>query len=447
MLSALAAKCFQRIGAGLVLGLLISGCSLPEPDGTEAALAAQAAGLAPLVAVQGAGPEAAARNGLLLSPEVREAASKVSASADEVRVQRAAIFPSLGLSLGGGVGDAGKGDAAIDLSGQQLIFDSGQTKRAVTSADLDLQINYITFQQMVDAALYNTLEAYDAVRKYVLLLEVRKKQLAASSELQTLISERTDSGASTSSDLLESRKRLQAAEFLVHDTALVLAEARDRLNKLSGQGRGGRIPALRVGACSSGDNSDELRKKRLELAKAQIDLATAEKARQPRAYLEPIARHTLGEGGVSPGLNVGIASDFLQGGALTARVNAARNIRDGAIAGFDAARRNEALDVGRLKREIAAAGSKSAMLERQIALLAQIRNLYRSQYFDLGTRDISDLLDNEEEYYNRKAELIELESELARNRIECAIRDRSLRKAMGIDNTSLYQYPLAPDAI
>ena len=426
---------------------LVAGCSLPEPDGTEAALAARAAELAPLAPAQGPGSETTVRNGLLLSPQVREAASKISASADEVRVQRAAIFPSIGLSLGGGVGDAGKGDTAIDLTGRQLLLGFGQTKRAVTSADLDLQINYVTFQQTVDAAISDVLESYTAVRKYGLLLEVRKKQLAAMRELQALVSERTDIGAATSTDILETRKRLHSAEFLVHDTELTLAEARDRLNQLSGQTRGGSIPALSGALCSSGDNSDELRKKRLELVKAQIDLKSAERARQPRAYLEPIARHTLGEGGISPGLNVGINSDLLQGGALTARANVARNNLQGVMAEVDATRRNDVLEVGRLKREIAAAGSKSTMLERQIELLVETRGLYRSQYFDLGTREISDLLDNEEEFYNRKAELIELEADLTGNRIECAIRDRSLRKVMKVDSSSLYGYPLTPDAI
>ena len=433
---------------GLFLGvILVAGCSLPQPDGTEAALAAKAAGLQPLAPANGKTPQSVVRNGLLLSPDVREAASKVSASADEVRVQRAAIFPSLGLSLGGGVGNAGKGNTAIDLTGRQLIVDFGRTKRAVTAADLDLQINYVTFQQTVDATIYAVLVAFDAVRKNVLLLEIRQKQLAAMQELQSLVSERTSSGAVSSSDLLETRKRLQAAEFLVHDSQLTLAESRDRLTRLSGQARGGRIPELPVGTCSSPENSNDLRKARLRLAKAQLDLESAERASQPRAYLEPLARHKIGEGGVSAGLNVGITSDLLQGGALTARANVARNIRDGADAGVYAARRNVALDVGQLQREIAAAGSKSAMLKRQITLLVETRDLYRSQYFDLGTREVSELLDNEEEFYNRKAELVELEAETTGNRVECAIRNHSLRKAMGVEGTSVYGYPLAPDAI
>ncbi len=432
------------LGFGLMSA---AACSLPEPDGTEAAIIEKSAGLQALAHAEGRRPESIVRNGLLLNPEVREAASKVSASADEVRVQRAAIFPSLGLSLGAGVGDAGNGAAEMDLTGRQLVLDFGDTKRAVTAADLDLQINYLTFQQAVDTAIYDVLESYDSVRKFVLLLGVRQSQLAAMRELHGLVSRQTQIGAAPSSDLLETRKRLQAAEFLVHDTELALAEARDRMTQLSGQGRGGSIPNLQVGSCSAGDKSNDLRKARLELAKAQVVLDRAERTRQPRVYLEPIARHKVGSSGVAVGMNVGVDSDLLQGGALTARANAARNNRDGANAAVGTARRNETLSESKLKREIAAADRKTAMIKRQINLLVETRDLYRSQYLDLGTREVSELLDNEEELYNRKAELIELEAELTTNRIECAIRNNSLRQTMKVDSASLYGYPLTPDAI
>jgi adhesin transport system outer membrane protein len=256
------------------------------------------------------------------------------------------------------------------------------------------------------------------------------------------VADRHNIGAAPSSDVLETKKRLLAAEFLVHDTEILLAEARDRLSRLTGQRRGGRIPSLKVGSCTTEGNSDELRIARLELAKAQLNLEDAEKARLPRAYIEPLARHKVGTGGVAVGLNVGVDSDLLQGGALTAEANAARNRKVGAEASVSNANRNIQLDVGQLKREIAAAGQKSELLKRQISLLVQTRSLYQSQYFDLGTREISELLDNEEEFYNRKAELIELESELNTNRIDCAIRQKTLRKAIGIDDSSIYGYPL-----
>lgn len=424
--------------------LLLAGCALPAADGTEATLAARAAELPALTPASGHDAASVVRNGLLLHPGVREAASRISASADEVRVQRAALFPSLGLSLGGGKGAAGQGKPALELTGQQLIVDFGDTKRAVTAADLDVQINYIAFQQTVDAAAVEVLTAYDAVRRYARLTDIRRQQLTAMRELQGLVSERISAGAAPAPDMLETRKRLQAAEFAVHDTELALAEARDRLTRLSGQARGGALPALR-GSCAATAGADDLRIARLQLAKAELDLDRAERARLPRINLAPIARARDGEG-VKLGLNLGVDSDLLAGGAHTARANAARNRREAAQAGTEAASRNAGLDERALQRQIAGSARRMEMLRRQIELLAETRTLYRSQYLDLGTRQISDLLDNEEELYNRRAELIETESELGAARLECAVRDRSLRRAAGLAGSSIHGYPLAPDA-
>ena len=142
------------------------------------------------------------------------------------------------------------------------------------------------------------------------------------------------------------------------------------------------------------------------------------------------------------GLNLGINSDLLQGGALSAAVNAARNTLEAAAANVEIIRRDDTIESGRLQREMAAAQQRMGMLDRQISLLAQTRALYRDQYFDLGTREISELLDNEEEYYSRKAELIEVDSEMANSRVTCAILERSLRPAVGVNDTSIYGYPL-----
>lgn len=446
MFSRFGVRSGRALRAGVVSAVVvISGCSLPEPDGTEAAILAKAEGLPALTAASGRSPQAVVKNALLLNPEVRAAASQVAASADEVRVQRAVLFPSLGLSIGGGTGKAAQRDNALELKGRQLVLDFGATKRAVTSADIDLQVNYLTFQETVDDAIFDALKTYDSVLRYVRLLNVRKKQFAVMSDLQDLVRRQTEIGAAPLSDILETRKRLQEAGFLVHDTELALAEARARLAKLSGQSRGGKITDLGGGRCIENETADEVRKARLELAKSELDLEQAEKARLPSAYVEPIARQKLDGGGVTVGLNVGVNSDLLQGGALTAKANAARNTRDSASAGVDTARRNQTFDVNTLRREIAGAQRKRVMLGNQIDLLVETRSLFRSQYFDLGTREVSDLLDNEEEFYNRKAELVELESELAVNRVACAIRDRALRKSAGIEKTSLYGYPLGTD--
>ncbi|TGD41561.1 hypothetical protein EEB11_18090 [Pseudotabrizicola sediminis] len=429
-----------------VLAALVGCTGLREADGTEAAIRAKAAGLPVLTAPAGGSASDAAAGGLLQSPALREAASLVAASADDVRVQRAALFPSLGLTLGGGIGDAGRGDAALDLEGRQLILDFGDTKRAVTAADIDLQINYLVFQKTVDETLVASLSAYDATHMYRDLLSVRREQLVAMRKLEILIRARTETGAATSPDLLETRKRIQAAEFLVHDTQLAEAEAQDRLLRLTGLTEGGSV-ALPEGSCQTPGGTDDMRMAHLRLAKAQLKLERAERSRLPKISLNPIVRSGIGDGGANVGLNMGVQSDILEGGALTARANAARNSHLGAQAGVEAAQLDADLESRGLQRNLAAGRQKMAMLERQITLVTETRALYRSQYFELGTRQLSELLDNEEEFYNRQAEIIELRADMVEMRLDCAARSRSLRVALGVDGRSIYGFPLAADAI
>jgi adhesin transport system outer membrane protein len=426
---------------GLVAaGLMLAGCAaLPEPDGLEAALIERAKGLEELTFAKGENVQSVAHNGLLRNPEVREDANLISASGDEVRVQRAEFFPSLRLSTGGSIGDAGDGKASMELEGSQLLFDGGNSKRAVKIADVDLQISYIEFQQKVDDTLIDLLEAYDTVQMKTELLAVYRQQLDALTELEELVTARAQNGAVSATDVLETQRRIHSAAFLVNETKLALAEARDRLTLLSGQSSGGRI-TLPASSCKARGATDDIRLARLELGRARLALASAEKALSPRVKLQPVVRGELGVDKFPLGLNIDIQSDLLKGGVLTAKANQERNTVAAAVALEDQIEQNA------LERSLSAGRQKTELLQQQIALLSKTRDLYRSQYFSMGTRQLSELLDNEEEFYDRKAELVQLKSELLSDRVACAARSGQLRRTLGLDGKTLYGYPLTSDA-
>lgn len=427
---------------------LLAGCAgLPGPTGFEAAVIKKAEGLTTVAPGTGNDIRSVARNGLLLSPSVREAASKVSASADEVRVQRAALFPSLSLSGGGGVGSARSGNPSAGLTGSQLLFDGGNSQRAVKLADFDLQISYLTFQKTVDDAILEILKSYDTVQTKTELLGVYKRQLKALRELETLIASRTEGGAVSTSDLLEARKRVQSAAFLVNDTELALGEARDRLTLLSGQAQGGRVH-LSSASCKADGETDNLLIAQLELGRGRVALERAETAAlTPRVALKPVLGGEIGINKLPVGVNLDIQSDVLQGGALTAKANIARNQLAAADAKLGVVKLEDSVTERGLLRTLAAGRRKTTMLQQQISLLAKTRELYRSQYFDLGTRRIAELLDNEEEYYKRQSELVELRSELAASRIDCAVRSRVLRRELGLEGNVIYGFPLGGPTI
>ncbi|SEL93167.1 outer membrane protein, adhesin transport system [Roseivivax marinus] len=388
----------------------------------------------------------AARNGVLISPSVREAASLISASADEVRVARAALFPSLSLSLGGGVGDAGQGDAAVDLVGEQQLTSFGDTERAIKVADLDLQLRFLEFQTVVDETLSDVLFAVQDVAMHKELLSVRTAHLRQLRNLEGLVAARIENGASTRTEALEARSRVQAAEFTVLDTELALAEARDKLYRLSGQSEGARIDLI-AGSCGASALSEEMVRVRLEFLRSRLELERAERARLPRITASPLVRGDLEDGSTSFGLNIGVRSDVLEGGALTARARAARNALAAAAARVETVALEQDLEERGLTRSLTTGAQRVGLLERQIALLAETRDLYRNQYFDLGTRRLAELLEQEQDYSMRSAELVEERADLIKSRIRCAVREGTLRGQLDIEAQSLYGFPLAFDPV
>ena len=142
------------------------------------------------------------------------------------------------------------------------------------------------------------------------------------------------------------------------------------------------------------------------------------------------------------GLNLDVQSDLLKAGALTAKANQERNNLAAAKARLEVVALEDKLEESALERSLAAGKQKNELLKRQITLLSKTRELYRSQYFSMGTRQLSELLDNEEEFYDRKAELVQLKSELLSDYVTCAARSGQLRRNLGLEGKALYGYPL-----
>lgn len=432
---------WARFGLGAAFAGLAA-CSLPTPDGLEAELLEAAAARAPIAEVSGSNANAVVLRGLTLSPEVRAAAAEVDADADQIRIERAAYFSRIGVSLGGGVGDASE-DFGVELRASQIVTDGGRTTRAVSVADIVMQISVFAFWDAVDTSIIDALTAYDEVYTQSRLLGLRREQLTTLQDLERRIAERVESGASPRSDIVETGITVSAARFDVVDVELRLGEARDRLAKLTGQLQGGAIPTLEVTGCIAETTPHEVQVASLELDKAVLELRDAEAARLPSVVIEPLVRRGEGDGGLRGGLDVSVNSDFLQGGALSAAVDAAEDRRAAAAADLAAIEREETLEAQTRLRETAVTERRTKLLEEQIALLDEARGLYRNQYLDLGTRSLNELLDNEEEFYDRQAELLETRAELRRDRLNCVAREDRLASIFDLDTYEIYGLPVS----
>lgn len=426
---------------------LLAGCGEYAESPTVTRIASLSAEMPELTARAGDDVRNTLRRGLLTDPEVREQAGLIGASIDQIAIERAALFPQLSLGVVGGLGTAGAGDGQVQLSGEQLVFDFGGTDRAIAAADIDLQAQYQRFQNQVDDNLARVLLTYRKIGMLEDVVSVKAAQLAAMRDLHASISSRIAIGAQARPDLLEVNGRMERAEFDLLDARLELSELRDELLRLAGSDQGGGIPDF-PGNCrpQSGVTGDHLLAQ-LEFAAADMALQEARRAVYPGITLNPIGRVDLGTGGVSTGINLGINAAVFDGGAIPARVNQAANRRASAEAALNRAERDMQLDARRLDRQIASAREKRAMLQRQITLQSETVDLYRSQYMDLGTRQITDLLDAEETLYDRRVELVEAQFDQQEFLVACARNSGNLRQTLGLTAFQIYGYPLDLDLL
>lgn len=429
----------------MVAALVLAACAQGPSSETAAKIQTKGSSLPTLTAEGSTEAQSVARSVLLLAPSVREGAGLTQASADQIAIERAVLFPSLGIGITGGTGSASRGDASAQLSGEQLIFDFGSTKRAVSAADLNLQIQYLELQKTIDAVVLDGIVTHREIAMYGALLKVRRDQATVMGDLYKLISERRDIGAAAAPDLLETRNRIERAEYDLLNTELESDELKDKLQRIAGSAKGGALPRF-AGQCSApAGGSDDAKIAQIELAKAALNLESAQKSHLPRISLNPLALTPLGGGNVSTGVDLNVDSSLFDGGAKRSRENAARNRQQSATAALEAARRNEALDDAKFRRQTSSLQRKISMLERQIGVAGQTRDLYRSQYFELGTREVIDVLDAEETVFDRRVELIEAEFQLDALRAECAARSKTLRDTLNLSAYQIYGYPLTAD--
>ncbi|MEO1988397.1 MAG: TolC family protein [Martelella sp.] len=127
-------------------------------------------------------------------------------------------------------------------------------------------------------------------------------------------------------------------------------------------------------------------------------------------------------------------------------MEAARRAAEDALAAakarLDKVRQTASLDALDAGTAMTNARQLIASANTQTKLLDQTRALYRSQYFDLGTRNLNDLLDAEEDYYNALIERSDSERDLDIALLQCHLTGGTLRSALGLSNVTLYGYPI-----
>lgn len=364
----------------------------------------------------------AVRSGLAIHPQVRAAVAEAARAETEVKIAKGGYYPS--LSLSGGPQEFDIGETVYDVTVSQMLYDWGRIDSQVDSAKAtQRQLSASAEVTREDAAL-DIVETYldvlvaqrriDAVRRHVRLLDdIRAMTEARGADGYSDRSEQDRAGleiARAQEQLaLEKGALLDAGNqfmLLVGAPAEGLAEPRPQSMQRYLATRD--MPRLITGS--------PLYQRALEDTNlAQAELRGTKAALLPQLNLEASAtrREIGGRLQNDSMVNLRLRMDTLQGLSNFQRPTAAAQRLESASWGQDAIQR----DIRRQLQSLFDIGD--SLLWREHALAVQVRDseqvggLYREQ-FEVGRRDVIDLLTVQRERFEAERQLIVLQVERLR---------------------------------
>jgi adhesin transport system outer membrane protein len=382
--------------------------------------------------------------------EILAAAENFESALARIGVAQSGYLPQLSLGISGGVLGDDQAKVRPQLTGTQMLYDFGRTRRAVSRGELSAQYAHLEF---LDTVIDNLAETAIAQARYKGLgaeATEAQERLTTMTRISTLISERESEGLADVTGGLEARRRVQTAETILLQVQVAQNAARRDLERRTGVSRAllnapmtkttpgcGTAPAL--------DQIPAVLMSRLDYSTSQTVMEDAQKSRLPVISLKASTTPDSGSrASTRVGVNIGVSAPVFQGGA--ARAQSASAVRDMNAA---AARIQSETEDARNDFDDAVSDAEDASviigsLERQAVLLDDTRALYQSQYLQLGSRSLNDLLDAEEEYYQVRQDIALSRTDHAIAQIECLKASGAVLSAFGLTDRVLFGLILAP---
>lgn len=400
------------------------------------------------------GLEDAVRRAVGWHPSIDEAMARLLEQSEAINIARSGAFPSVSGGLSLGTDDAIGGSSLepqLNLSATQTLFDFGKLSGAVAVATAGTNASRAQVLLATDKVILDTAYALIEVQRFEALRETALAHLDGVGEIAALVRQRTDTGASARSDMVEAELRIQSAEATVMQVEADLARWKSRLAYLIGAdspvGARPDVPSWLAGACSTEPVWADIpavmqAEAQSAEARARLDLAHADAL--PTLSLDVGTGLDLNHIDDSPEVRIGLdlSGKLFDGGAGGARSNAAGYARRAADAAAAAARTEVALTITDARNRTAGLQRQLGSMAERDGLLIETRDLYRQQYFDLGTRTLLDVLNAERDLHQGRLEMINAEHDIRKLRIDCMYNSGTSRRAFGLEGLTIRGVPL-----
>lgn len=394
--------------------------------------------------------ESAVQRAVSYHPSVVEAVSRLSQQGEALNEARAGYRPRVSWGVNTDF-DSREGDyrPSLEFTASQMIYDFGKVDGRVQIATAGIAGRKSQVLMAVDDLIRETAYAAIEIQRNQALAGVARDQVEDTGAILDLVRSRTDKGASTRSDELQAEARVQAAEATTLEVQAQSRRWTSALAALTGTNgtmtRDTRAPGWLSKACGSVD-PDWSRvpavmqaEAERSAAVAQIGLSRAESL--PTLSLDAgvgsdLTRIGSNDPDYSIGLNV--TGSLYNGGESGARRAAAGY----ALRSSEAAKLRAQVDIRRSLTEasgqIASMRALLASLTKRQAMMKETRDLYRTQYLELGTRTLLDLLNADQEFHAARFDEINIRYDLQRLGIDCAHGTGDLRSNFSLQGKPLF---------
>ncbi|MCD9124715.1 TolC family protein [Luteimonas fraxinea] len=391
-------------------------------------------------------------------PSIAGARSAIDQQASLVDAARSGYLPRVQAEVTSGQqGEFGTGQVAtVGLS--QMLYDFGKTRSAVAREQAAGEREAAELLLAIDAVIEQTGQALIEIHRYEVLLDTFATQIEALGRVEEITRLRAEAGAATRSDPLQARARVEAVEAKRSAARAQIGQWRSRLQTYVGAEAAARSVSAGPGALLDHTQRDvdidglpALQVARAQRAEAEALLRNARAQRYPTISLEANANHRLGTAGERyegvygrrsyNNALISVRSDLYRGGAVGAQARASAS----ALEVADEQLRTErllALDALRTQQaRIDGLEERIEVLDRRVTSIVETRELYWDQYLSLGTRNVLDLLNAEQEIGQSTEDLHNARHDLWLAQLEHLLASGAARAVFGLETAAERTWP------
>ena len=379
-------------------------------------------------------------------PSVRMAQAAVEQQVHGVDGAKAGYYPQVqaGVTAGSQSGQGG-GARRATVSATQMIYDFGKVDASVRSAEAGVARQQALLRKEVDSVIELAAQAQVELHRNQALERIADEQMVVLRDIVRITERRAEAGASSRTDPIQARSRLEAAEAARMNWRAQQDQWRSRLQALLGgtpvAGTAEPAPQALLDQALQRPPAywNELpaaQAARADRDDAQARLDSAKAQRYPTLALQAELARNLGATGTARktdrGVYLTLNSSLYQGGQAQAAERAGASALEAAGALLDTTRL-EAEDRQRsLQLQAASLRERTTMLERRSRSMGSTRSLYREQYLSLGSRTALDLLNAEQEIGQAEQDLVNSRHDFWLTQVSYMVAAGLAREVLGV---------------